>query len=352
MQINFKQLTFAREYRGITQTDLASKIRGLSQSNLSKFEKGIGSLSEDVIDRIIDYLGFPKEFYEKKIYNLEENSHYRRKKGITKGEKSQIEYSNKIIGYLLDQMSESIVFPDMQFQTIDLEEGFTPEYAADFTRRFLGLKDEPVRNINTLLEENGIIIKEVNYDVDIFDGVSIVTDQGAYVIIVNNNFSNDHKRFTIAHELGHIIMHVNNNYLIPEHRDKEKEANAFASQFLMPSQYVKNSLNGLKIQYLAELKKYWLTSMASIVRRAKDLGCIDQNKYLYFNIELSRKGYKKKEPIDVYIDHPSLFNEAYKIHKSELEYSDEDLSKAFALPIDVLTKFFQQSNLRLKMKIS
>ena len=48
MEINYKQIIFAREYRGYSQTELASKIVGLSQSNLSKYEKGIGPLSTDV----------------------------------------------------------------------------------------------------------------------------------------------------------------------------------------------------------------------------------------------------------------------------------------------------------------
>ena len=59
MEINYKQIIFAREYRGYSQTELASKIVGLSQSNLSKYEKGIGPLSTDVLNRIIDFLGFP-----------------------------------------------------------------------------------------------------------------------------------------------------------------------------------------------------------------------------------------------------------------------------------------------------
>lgn len=274
MEINYKQIIFAREYRGYSQTELASKIVGLSQSNLSKYEKGIGPLSTDVLNRIIDFLGFPTDFYEKKISNIAENAHYRRKKGMTKNERSQIDLSNKLLGYIVDQMGESVEFPDMSFRMIDLEDGYTPETVAQYTRKYLGLKDEPVRNIFSLLERNGIIIIELDYDVDLFDGVSFLTDGGYYVIIINKNFSNDHKRFTLAHELGHLIMHTSNEFLISEYRDKEDEANRFASEFLMPSDAISNSLRGLKLQYLVELKRYWLTSMASIVRRAKDLKCI------------------------------------------------------------------------------
>ena len=353
MEINYKQIIFAREYRGYSQTELASKIVGLSQSNLSKYEKGIGPLSTDVLNRIIDFLGFPTDFYEKKISNIAENAHYRRKKGMTKNERSQIDLSNKLLGYIVDQMGESVEFPDMSFRMIDLEDGYTPETVAQYTRKYLGLKDEPVRNIFSLLERNGIIIIELDYDVDLFDGVSFLTDGGYYVIIINKNFSNDHKRFTLAHELGHLIMHTSNEFLISEYRDKEDEANRFASEFLMPSDAISNSLRGLKLQYLVELKRYWLTSMASIVRRAKDLKCITNEKYKYFSIELSRRGYRKSEPVSVYIDMPNMYNEAYKLHKNELEYSNEEMATAFSLPIDVLTRicFPTKTNLKLRLSI-
>lgn len=350
MNINNKQIIFAREYRGYSQTELASKIVGLSQSNLSKYEKGVGTLSSEVLNRIINFLEFPAAFFEKRISNVVVNTHYRSKKCTTKQERSQIDFSNKLIGYIIDQMGESVVFPEMSLRTIDLEDGFTPEEAAQYTRRFLGLRDEPVRNICSLIEGCGVIIVEQDCDTDSFDGVSFVTDAGYYVIIVNRNASNDRKRFTLAHELGHIIMHTSKQVVIPNYRDVEEEAHQFAAEFLMPADEIANSLRGLKLQYLGELKRHWLTSMASIIHRARKLDCINSERYKYLNIEFSRKGYKKNEPIDVYIDTPTVFRQAHTLHKEELAYSDEELGVAFSLPIDVLNRFCRpSSNLKLKM---
>ena len=351
MKFNNKQLTFVREYLGYSQTSLASHIKGLSQSNLSKFEKGVGLLSEDVIKRIIDFLGFPEEFYEEKISNNVEKAHYRRKAGIIKSKKDHIECANKLIGYIIDEMSESIEFPPIGLCMLDLEDGYTPESAAQFTRKYMGLKDEPIENICSLLERYGIIIVEQDYDVDILDGVSFVTDEGSIVLILNKNYSNDHKRFTIAHELGHIIMHLSSKYPIPDHRDKENEANRFASEFLMPESAIKGSLQGLKLQYLSSLKSYWMTSMASIIRRAKDLKCITDDKYSYFNIELSRKGYKKNEPVYVPIDTPVVYNKAYELLKKELDYSDQELADAFKLPVNEIFKYFEKPGFNVKLKI-
>ena len=132
-------------------------------------------------------------------------------------------------------------------------------------------------------------------------------------------------------------MHLSPDFTIPEGRDIENEAYKFGAEFLMPYDEIRSSLVGLKLSYLVPLKQHWTTSMASIIRRAKELGCIDSKWYTYLNVELSRKGFKKNEPVQVPIDRPSLLYEAYQLHKTELDYSDSELCNIFCLPIDVLT---------------
>lgn len=348
MVFNYRQLTFAREYRGYSQSDLASNISGLSQPNLSKYEKGFNSLSDEMVVKIIDFLHFPKNWLFQNISNLPENANYRKKATINKKDKTLIEYGNRLVGFIIDQMSDSIEWPEFNHVPLDIEDGHTPTSIASYARKVLGLRPgDPVADIFTLLENKGIIVVEINAH-EKFDGVSFITDKGIPVIIVNKDFSNDRKRRTLVHEYGHILMHC--YFPIPSHRgEKEREAEAeeFTSEFLMPQDYIKNSLLGLKLNDLAELKRYWLTSMASIIRRAKDLNCITPDRYLYFNIELSRSGKKKNEGVNVYIDEASLFMEAYKLHKNELDYSNQDLSDAFCLPIDVISDFFNSSNLKV-----
>jgi Zn-dependent peptidase ImmA (M78 family) len=110
-------------------------------------------------------------------------------------------------------------------------------------------------------------------------------------------------------------------------------------------------LVNLKLSDLSTLKKYWLTSMASIIRRAKDLGCINQDRYSYFNIELSRRGLKKNEGIDVFIDKPSNYKVAYRMHKEDLSYDQDDLIRGFSLPIDVINSFFEEQNRNHKLRL-
>lgn len=350
MNVNPKQLIIAREYRGYNQTELARRIKGLSQSNLSKYEKGIDILSDEILMKIVELLDFPFDFFTKKISNFSENANYRKRATINKGDRAQIDITCKLIGYVIDQMSDELEYPTFNLRMIDIEEGFIPEYIAQYTRKLLAIEG-PVKDVNKILEKNGIIIVEFEFDTSLFDGVSFISDNGHPIIIVNKNCSNDRKRFSVSHELGHIIMHSAITNLYPDHRNKEQEANIFASEFLMPSADIRYALRGLKMTDLSELKRYWLTSMASIVRRAHDLGCISQDRYKYLNIELSRSGFKRKEPIEVYIDSPKIFSTAYEMYKNELGYTKDDLSRAFSLPIDVINRLFDSAGQR-KLRIS
>lgn len=347
MKINHSQFVFAREFKGISQTELSKQVKGLSQSNLSKFEKGFDVLSESVIDSLIEFLGFPKSFFSKVINNDIEIAHYRKRSGITKGLKTQIETNNRLLGYIVDQLNQSIDFPEFSLKPLDPEE-FLPEEVAKFTRKLMGLnKREPVFNIFNLLESKGIIVIEFDDVTEKFDGVSLMSDKGTPIIIINKNFSNDRKRFTLAHELGHILMHITGDFPLPKHRDekrKEIEANRFASEFLMPEEGIKNSLIGLSLYDLAPLKKYWHTSKQSIIRRAKDLKAISDKKATYFMIELSRMGERKVEKTLVDIDSPIAFKNAYELHKTELNYTDHELAEAFSLPLDVISKYFNFSD--------
>lgn len=343
--MSYKQFIFAREYRGFTQTELAKNIQGLSQSNLSKFEKGFDTLSDENVDKIIDFLKFPKSFFDRKIKITIDNSNYRKKIGTKKKDIAKFEKKCEIVGYMIDELADTIDWVDYSLPFVDMEDDYSINNVADHIRRQLKIsEDEPVRDIMRILENAGILIYEIEA-LEGFDGISFYTSKGYPVIIINKFISNDRKRFTLAHELGHLVMHNENKYLIPNHRDKEKEANMFASQFLMPEKYIKNSLRGIRLGDLGILKKYWLTSKASIIKRAKDLNCIDSNKATYFNIELSRSGERKKEKEMVFIDTPNHIKKSYQLLSDDLGYKQEDFENYFALPSDVIKDILNFDNI-------
>ncbi|QDO93660.1 ImmA/IrrE family metallo-endopeptidase [Formosa sediminum] len=353
MRLKTSQFIFAREYRGLSQTDVSKKIKGLSQSNLSKFEKGFDVLSESVIESLIALLNFPKNFFYKEINIDIEIAHYRKKSGLSKQIKTALESNNKFLGHLVDKLNEAVDYPEFSLRPLDPEE-YSPEDIAKHTRSLLGLnKKEPVVDIFNKIEKSGIVVIEFDDVTEKFDGVSFLSGNGTPVIIINKNFSNDRKRFTLAHELGHILMHITGGFPVPMHRtekQKEDEANRFASEFLMPELGIKNSLVNLKLYDLATLKKYWRTSKQAIMRRAKDLNCITDNTYRYLMIELSRLGERKVEKTLVDIDCPVIFERAYRLHVDELKYSIEDFCQCFSLPEDAIKKYLNFED-RSKLRV-
>lgn len=349
--MKYSQLAFAREYRGLTQTELAQKVEGLSQSNLSKFEKGLGTLSEALIEKIMTVLDFPMSFLDVEINNKVENEEYR-KRSLSAKTRFTIKRTIELIAYTFDCMVDMVNIPDFNFTQIDLSEGYTPEDAAKHIRRQHRLGDKPIDNICHLLESNGVAVYEWKCNIESFDGVSLITDNGNRLVVINADMPNDRKRFTLAHELGHIVMHQCVDFLIHPERDKEKEANKFASELLMPTDSLKSTLCGLKVRELALLKQYWKVSMASLIYKAKEIGSIDYPRYTLLNTEISRNGWKKKEPVEVFIDSPSIIKQTYGLIKSELNYDLDDMQKMMSVPKSIVAMLYEKKKLpTLSLKV-
>lgn len=338
--MDYRQLTIAREYRGFTQSKLSGMIEGLSQSNLSKYEKGLGTLSDDLVRKIMEVLDFPIGFMDISVGNDYEKS-FRKKARLKAMDKCHIERFVDLLSYSVDYMTSDLEIPDYNFPNIDIESGVTPEEIAMHLRNKFRLGIEPINNIINFLERNGVIVYEWDCEYDDFDGVSLITRGGNHLIVLNKNMSNDRKRRSIAHELGHTIMHNDPDMFIVSSRDKEEEADRFASEFLMPRRGIESSLRGIKFSDLPVLKSYWKVSMMSIVVRARRLNCIDDSRYKYFATEISRRGWRLKEPYDVRLDESVVVSKMYTAMCDGLGYDMKTLSDAMNIPSDVTSCIFQ-----------
>jgi len=103
-----------------------------------------------------------------------------------------------------------------------------------------------------IAEKLGITVREAEFNSDRISGM-IENNHGKVTIYIRGSDSASRKRFTLAHELGHYALHMNNDntfvdgYEIFERSDfsnytdrqKEKEANNFAADLLMPAERVK-----------------------------------------------------------------------------------------------------------------
>ena len=156
-------------------------------------------------------------------------------------------------------------------------EGHIREAASRFRRR-LGLEEGPIPNLFEASEAIGLKILRKPVHVKGFFGLSAYSpDQGAFVLI-NNNATIERQIFTLAHEIGHLILHRADykESLLPGRRDVEHEREAvahyFASHLLVSENALKHAL--LIKRNILELKKYFRVSYTMVLKRLSDIGLL------------------------------------------------------------------------------
>lgn len=341
-------ISLAREARGITQSQLATKTAGLNQGNLSKMEKGILNIPETILSNIANVLSFPVSFFYKSEPKVPINSFYYRKK-LTIPKKVSMVFNAEmnILRGIFEDILNTVNFPDFELPSIDITDFATPKDAAIHIRDVLKINNGPIQNLISILEENGIVIYFLNAD-DRFDGITLFTDSGIPIMFINKNMPNDRKRFTIGHELGHLIMHI--PFIHFRDSDEiEREANQFSAEFNMPESECRPDLIRLKYSNLGHLKDYWKMSKAAIIYRAKEIGTINGNTYKYLIIELSRRGERKRETGIVFLDRPVIIKQIIDLYKEELGYSLDELTELMSISIGDFNKYFNRNQKILRI---
>jgi Zn-dependent peptidase ImmA (M78 family)/transcriptional regulator with XRE-family HTH domain len=172
--------------------------------------------------------------------------------------------------------------------------------AARRAREAFGLDDEEtIRDICGLFEDNGIKVLTPVVASDGFFGLSVGEADGGPAVVVNTweRISVERWIFTAAHELGHLLLHLDayDVQKTEENDAEEKEADVFASHFLIPEAVFKKELNeawGLSwYDRVLKLKRIFRVSYRSILYRASaDLPAEQRRRvWMQFNADYKRK---------------------------------------------------------------
>ena len=333
--INGKCIKLARESRGLSQSKL-SELLGVTQATLSRFEKAVLTVTPEAVSKMANVLNYPASFFEKDICIVGETSlFYRKRASMTVKDLSILESKISILSKGIDELMESINIPELRIPSVEPSVDNSPQEIAYKVRNFLDVPAGPIDKIVSLLEKNGVIVMFLNVDdMEKFDGLTMFTMNQAPVIWINRNIPNDRKRFSLAHELGHLVMHLRSDNLEKSEEQKELEANEFAGEFLMPKSQCKVDLFKLKYKDLGMKKYYWKVSKAAIIYRAKELKCISEETARYLYVTLGRYGERKNESVQVPIDEPQIVKKMYSLHVSELKYSAEEMMDITGLMTD------------------
>lgn len=336
-QYNHGLLETARQLRGYTQQEAASII-GISQGKLSKAEHQIQTLPDEVFDKVAHAYNLPIAFFLRAgDHSAEEHFYFRRKITIPVKTIESFKAQIQVLKLTLDDLLAPIELPECTLPSLSPDEYSIKDIAATI-RQKLGVGHGPFPNLTSTLEKNGILVFKFDFGTNKLDGISSITSSGFKIIFLNNQMPNDRIRFSLAHEIGHIVMHIGQGQ--PGSEILEKQADEFASEFLMPEDEISNMLYNLNLSTLAELKRRWKVSMRALIRRAKDLNCISDNTYRSFQILFSKKGYTKEEPITIATENPTVIRDTISLYKRELGYSDSDIMRVMRINHDDYKKWF------------
>ena len=211
---------------------------------------------------------------------------------------------------------------------IDVDDGGGPREIARALRTAWMVPPGPIQNLTEYVEPAGIYVVWCKFDAPI-DGVTMRTPDLPPCIFLNRSVPADRMRFSLAHELAHVIMHR-----VPTDT-MEDEANTFAAEFLAPEKELRRDLIGgrITLERLARLKARWHVSMQFILFQAKAIGCLTDHQSQYLWKQISRLGWRTREPAETDFAHeePTLFPQTLHVHSEELGYGIEEFSELLPL---------------------
>jgi len=189
-----------------------------------------------------------------------------------------------------------------------------------------------VSNLIDLLEANGIMTLAVDFKTDRVDSRSILISNKYPVIFYNKALLGDRLRFTLAYELGHIVMHTRQALLSSE--EVGHEANLFAAEFLMPEKEIQADFNEtVNLDLLARLKKKWKVSMQAILYRANDLNMLTDNQKRYIVGQFNALKIRRREPVelDIAIERGSAVRDLITRYRTKQKMSVKEMADFFFL---------------------
>jgi Zn-dependent peptidase ImmA (M78 family)/DNA-binding XRE family transcriptional regulator len=328
---NPTRLTWARRRRGLTKTRLAASI-GVELRSVSAYETGEFSPEPGRLATIARSLNFPQAFFFGD--DIEEpaidTASFRSLSKMTASQRDTALGSGAVAMLLNEWIETRFDLPPPELP--DLGRDASPETAAAAVRRAWQLGELPIKNMVHLLESKGVRVYSLAIDAAEVDAFSMWRRDRPFVFL-NTLKSAEDGRFDAAHELGHLVLH---RHAAPNGQEAEQDANAFASSLLMPPASVRaHAPRFATIDNLIRLKKVWGVSLAAMTYRLHKLDLLSEWHYRKLYIEISSRGFRKKEPDGVPREISQVLQKVFAALRKE-GVSKEEVAKALCVhPKDI-----------------
>lgn len=333
----------ARQAKGLSLRALADQV-GVSAMTLSKYERAEAVPSSNVLLTLADALGVRTEYFFRTtdidLKRIEHRNKHRWKlpksaeTKVLADVRDQLERWSVLDAVIPAPWSVSFSVPeDLPDRITDLE---NIEEVAVLVRKHWKLGLNPIPDFIDTLEARGIKVFTTRFDDSRFEGMSARADHH-HVIVVGREWPGDRQRFTLAHELGHLVL----DERLPDSIDKEKAADRFAGAFLVPKEKVRESLGArrrsLEVYELYLLKQEFGLSIGGWSYRARDTGVVAKSVHGQFWRMLVSKGWNKTEPGDPYpSETPRLFEQTVYRALSEDLISESKAAELLSISVTEL----------------
>jgi len=292
-----ERIKVARRVTGLSLRSLSEAV-GVSAQAVSKYERGLDVPSSGVLIRLAQALNVRVERLLRPTEVSLSSFRYRGHVALTQRNqlKVQAQAQDWLERYLTTEtiVGENVLFafPEINRQIKAIDEA---ERAALELRRVWDLGLAPIDSMVEVLEAKGIKVGIVE-GAEKFDALTFWANNDIPVMVVKQNVPGDRQRFSLAHELGHLILEVD------PHLDQEKVAHRFAGAFLVPEPVVNYELGRkrrkLDLYELHLLKHKYGLSMQALIYRAKDVGILSPISSKHWFRLFREKGWHREEPGD------------------------------------------------------
>ncbi|MFA6651470.1 MAG: XRE family transcriptional regulator [Bacteroidales bacterium] len=342
-EIFSKRLKIARTLAALSQDQLVEKMGNIVSKNaISKYEKCEMMADSNVLLALSKALNVKPDYFFRPFTVEIDKVEFRKKHKLSVKKVNAIKQNvtDFVERYIeVEQflnITSAFVNP---VKNIDISTIQDIDKAASIVRSKWELGLNALPNVIDLLEDNEIKVVELDAFEE-FDGFSGWADGKIPIIVINKNYPLERKRLTALHELGHLILKLNE--AIPE-RDKERLCFQFAGAMLIPEPTFKSEIGDVRTNFsipeLIAIKETYGISIQAIMARAKDLGIISESHFIQFRKWISQN--RTEEGLGNYKGSEHTFRFKQLIYRAAAE-EVISLSKAANLSNQKLAQFREE----------
>jgi Zn-dependent peptidase ImmA (M78 family) len=329
---NPARLSLARKRRRLTSKGLAENA-GLVPDTISRLENGLHPPDPTTVTRLATALGFPVNFFERDDpHDVDTDAvSFRSFSKMSARERDAAVSAGSLGLELAAWIEHRFNLPEPNL--LDMSHETNPDVAALSTRQYWGIGEKPIGNLLAILETKGVRVFSLSENTASVNAFSFWRDNKPYIFL--NNFKTaESSIFDAAHELGHLTMHKHGE---PKgNRIAEREADRFASVFLMPERDIRARVpRNISVDGIISAKLRWRVSAMALSHRLSALGLLSVWQYKSACIELGKRGYRSSEPIGVQRETSLVWKKILSQLWAE-RTTKNDIANDLNLPLDEL----------------